>query len=457
MAKDSKQQANTARKQDDFARRDACGPRKMDGPRKGDRRAFIGAAAAAGGMVLIKPSLVRGTTANSAVRIGLLGCGGRGTADATHLVETGDVRVVALADMFQDQLDKAHAVFDKLQQAKDYSPLDGSQLYVGPTSYQQMAASKEVDAVVIATPPFYHPEHLDACVSAGKHVYCEKPVAVDVPGALKVIEIGKRAEGKLSLDVGFQIRDCPPFVELVQRIHKGALGKIICGEAHYFATYLDRPAWPNASPVERRLRNWVYDRALSGDIILEQNIHVVDICNWVLQAHPLKAAAAGGREGRPREDGDVYGNYSVLFHYPDGVDITFSSTQFGKGEWDVSERFFGTKGTSQSPYTGPLGIWGDEPWQAPTNANKDKPEAQAFSATGNFRSNLEFADPEKKKAFVHSITGGKFHNQAAKGAESALSCIMARTAAYKRREVSWEETLKSKEVWDPKVDLNKLR
>jgi predicted dehydrogenase len=429
----------------------------MDGPGKLDRRAFIGAAAAAGGMVLIKPSLVRGTTANSAVRIGLLGCGGRGTADATHLVETGGARVVALADMFQDQLDKAHAVFDKLQQAKDYSLLDGSQLFVGPTSYQQMAASKEVDAVVIATPPFYHPEHLDACVSAGKHVYCEKPVAVDVPGALKVIEIGKRAEGKLSLDVGFQIRDCPPFVELVQRVHNGALGKIICGEAHYFAAYLDRPAWPNASPVERRLRNWVYDRVLSGDIILEQNIHVVDICNWVLQAHPLKATAAGGREGRPREDGDVYGNYSVLFHYPDGVDITFSSTQFGKGEWDVSERFFGTKGTSQSPYTGPLGIWGDEPWQAPSSPNKDKPEAQAFSATGNFRSNLEFADPEKKKAFVHSISSGKFHNQAAKGAESALSCIMARTAAYKRREVSWEETLKSKEVWDPKIDLNKLR
>jgi len=97
-------------------------------------------------------------------------------------------------------------------------------------------------------------------------VYLEKPVAVDVPGALKVIDMGKRAQGKLSLDVGFQIRDCPPFVEMVKRIHGGALGKIICGESHYFAGYLDRPAWPDATPVERRLRNWVYDRALSGDI-----------------------------------------------------------------------------------------------------------------------------------------------------------------------------------------------
>ena len=421
-----------------------------------DRRAFIGAAAVTAGMMFIKPELVRGTATNSAVRIGLLGCGGRGSADATHLVETGGARVVALADLFQDQLDKARAHFDKMQQQKGYSVLDASQLFVGPESYQQIATSKEVDAIVIATPPYYHPEHLDACVRAGKHVYCEKPVAVDVPGALKVIEIGKRAEGKLSLDVGFQIRDCPPFVELVRRIHNGALGKIVCGEAHYFSTYLDRPAWREASPVERRVRNWVYDRALSGDIIVEQNIHVIDICNWVLQAHPLKASASGGREGRPPGDGDAYGNYNVLFHYPDGVDITFSSTQFGKGEWDVSERFFGTKGTSRSPYSGPLGIWGDEPWQSPSDPSKDKPETQAFSATGNFRSNLEFADPQKKKAFVESITTGKFHNQAAKGAESALSCIMARTAAYKRREVSWEETLKSKEVFDAKIDLKKL-
>ncbi|HXN23052.1 MAG TPA: Gfo/Idh/MocA family oxidoreductase [Candidatus Dormibacteraeota bacterium] len=429
---------------------------KSDSTGKIDRRTFLGAAAASAGMIFIKPALVRGTAANSAVRVGLLGCGGRGTGDATHLVETGGARVVALADIFQDQLDKARAHFDTLQQAKGYSALDASQLFVGPKAYQQIAASKELDALVIATPPYFHPMQLEACVAAGKHVYCEKPVAVDVPGALKVIEIGKRAEGKLSLDVGFQIRDCPPFVELVRRIHDGALGKIVCGEAHYFTGYLERPAFPDVSAEQRRLRNWVYDRALSGDIIVEQNIHVIDICNWVLKAHPLKAYATGGREGRPT-DGDVYGNYNTIFYYPDNVPITFSSTQFNKGWWEVTERFFGTKGTSQSPYSGPLGIWGDEPWQAAASPSKDTADPKAFSVTGNFRSNLEFADPEKKKAFVESIVGGNFHNQAAKGAESALSCIMARTAAYKGREVTWDETLKSKEVWDPKIDLNKLR
>ncbi len=176
---------------------------------------------------------------------------------------------------------------------------------------------------------YYHPDHLTAVVASGKHVDLEKPVAVDVPGALHVIEIGKRAEGKLSFDVGFQIRDCPPFVELVRRIHAGALGKIA-------------------------------------------------------QAHPLKASATGGRLGRPDADGDAFGNYNALFHYPDGVDVTFSSTQFAKGWWDVTERFFGTKGTSQSPYTGPLGIWEDEPWQYAAAAKETTSEPKAFSVTGNF-------------------------------------------------------------------------
>ena len=420
---------------------------------KVDRRKFIGAAAATAGAMIIDPALVRGTAANSAIRVGLLGCGGRGTEDATNLIDAG-ARVMALADLFQDQLDPAHANFDKIQLAKGFAALNKEQLFVGPNAYQQMAASKEVDAVVIATPPYYHPQHLEAIVASGKHVYLEKPVAVDVPGAMKVIDIGKRVEGKLSLDVGFQIRDCPPFVELVKRIHDGALGKIVCGEAHYLAGYIDRPAWPNASPTEKRLRNWVYDRVLSGDIIVEQNIHVIDICNWILMGHPLKATATGGRLGRPA-DGDAYGNYNVVFRYPDDVDVTFSSTQFAKGWWDVTERFFGTKGTSQSPYSGPLGIWGEQPWQYADPAQASA-QPQAFSTTGSFHSNLEYADAEKKKAFVESIVSGKFHNQAAKGAESALSCMMARSAAYTGREVTWDETLESTELWDAKIDLKKL-
>ncbi|HWC17293.1 MAG TPA: hypothetical protein VG498_09765, partial [Terriglobales bacterium] len=225
---------------------------------------------------------------------------------------------------------------------------------------------------------------------------------------------------------------------------------------HYLTGYLDSPPRPNASPMELHIRNWKYDRALSGDIILEQNIHVIDICNWILQAHPLKAMANGDRKGRPDGDGDVYGNYHVLFQYPNDVDVTFTSTQFAKGWWDVTERFFGTKGTSQSPYVGPLGIWGDEPWQW-TGPGASATEGQAFSSTGNFSSNLQLADPEKKKAFVESITSGNFHNQADQGVESVISCIMARESAYKKREFTWDQVMKSKEVYDPKIDLNAFK
>src|SRR5258707_6130073 len=148
-----------------------------------DRRKFLGAAAATAGMLLLKPELVRGTAANSAVRVGLLGCGGRGTEDATTLTDTGGARVVALADLFQDQLDKGRDAFNKMQQEKGYAAIDASQLFVGPNAFQQMANSKEVDAVVIASPPYFHPEHLDAVVAAGKHVYFAKPLPVAVPRA----------------------------------------------------------------------------------------------------------------------------------------------------------------------------------------------------------------------------------------------------------------------------------
>lgn len=422
---------------------------------KVDRRKFLGVSAAAAGVMILKPELVFGTAANSSVRVGLLGCGGRGSDDASTLIETGQARVVALADLFQDQLDAARAHFDEIQQAKGFPALESSQLFVGPHAYEQIAASKEVDAIVIATPPYFHPQHFEAAVAGAKHTYLEKPVAVDVPGAFKVVEIGRRAQGKLSLDVGFQIRDCPPFVELVKRIHNGAIGTIACGEAHYLATYIKRPPRPNASPLELRIRNWIYDRALSGDIIVEQNIHVIDICNWVLQGHPMKAVATGGRAGRPADDGDVYGNYNVIFYYPNGVDVSFTSTQFGDWPWDVAERFFGTKGMSQSPYSGPLGIWGEEPWQwsGPGSTSQGQ---QAFSATGKFGDNLQLADPEKKKAFVESITTGNFHNQTDKGAESAISCMMAREAALHHREITWDEIIRSKQVYDPKIDLNKL-
>jgi predicted dehydrogenase len=319
-----------------------------------------------------------------------------------------------------------------------------------------MMESPDVDAVVIATPAYFHPEHLAAAVAAGKHVYCEKPVAVDVAGARHVLETGRKATGRLSLDVGFQIRSAPPFVELVRRIHAGALGEIAAGEAHYYCPAPDQRTWTSQGAA-LRLRNWIQDRVLSGDIIVEQNIHALDICNWVLGGHPLKAVGRGGRNGRVGQmtwaGDDCYSHFDVVFQYANQVHVSFNSTQFGKGPFEVSERFFGTRGAAQSPYSGALGITGEEPW---TWSGSEQQRDAAFSASGSFSDNLAQADSEKQKAFIGSIASGQFHNQAADGVDTALTAILGRQAAYSGREVTWEEMLRSHEPWDAKIDVNKL-
>jgi myo-inositol 2-dehydrogenase/D-chiro-inositol 1-dehydrogenase len=368
------------------------------------------------------------------------------------MVENAGGRMVALADLFSDQLEKAKAKFNDLAAKHGHSAIDASQLFLGPQAFEQIAASKEVDAVVIATPPYFHPKHLAAVVEAGKHVYCEKPVAVDVAGAKRVLEIGKKAEGRLSLEVGLQIRHAPPFVELVKRIHAGALGEVAFGTAHYHCPFLGK-GLTGKPTAEERLRNWLYDRTLSGDILVEQNIHAIDICNWVLKGHPVKAAGLGGRKGRT-EFGDCLGHSAVTYWYPDDVHVSFNSKQFGKGGgFDVSESFFGTRGNSQSPYSGVLGIKGEEAWTWKGSENQQGAE---FSASGAFTDNLAQADGEKHKAFLQSIASGNFHNQAALGVEASLSAMLGREAIYAGHELTWDQLLHSKESWDAKLDVSKL-
>lgn len=415
------------------------------------RRKFLHSATGTAAFTILKPQTVRGMQANSAVRVGLLGCGGRGTTHTETILKNTDARVIALADMFQDRLDSAKQQVDKMSASKGHAGVERT--FVGPNSYKQIIESNQVDAIVIATPAYFHVEHLAAVVAAGKHVYCEKPVAIDVPGAKRVLDIGKKADGKLSLDVGFQIRMAPPFIELVKRIHAGALGDIVSGAAYYYCPRIDF-SFPNAEPGVRRLRNWLQDRVLSGDIIVEQNIHVVDICNWVLQGHPLKAVGRNGRRGRNFPGDTCSSHFDVVFRYPDDVDVSFSSAQFGKVQFDANERFLGTRGSSQSPYAGPLGIWGEQQWLW---SGSEKPAAEGtFSASGSFSDNLAQADAEKQKAFIGSITSGKFHNQAATGVESALTAMLGRQAAYEGREMTWDELLRSNERLDPGIDFSKL-
>lgn len=426
------------------------------------RRQFLGAAGAAG-IMIIKPQLVRGTAANSAIRLGLLGCGKRGTHVATSFADNTAARVVALADLFQDQLDKGKQNFDALAAKHSYAGIDPKLMFRGPRAYQFLANCPDIDMIQISTPDIFHPAHLEAAVDAGKHVYCEKPVAVDVTGCQRVMRIGEKVQKRFSLDIGFQCRHAPPYAELARRVQAGALGKIACGAAYYQSTGAFYPSFPNASPLERRIRTFLWDRVISGDIILDQNIHLVDLCNWMLEAHPLKALGTGGR--RVREDsGDCWDHFDVTFTYPNDVHVNLNSFQGGKALSDVSIRLFGAKGVAELHYKGVVGIYGDEPWEWEGSVGPASPQrghANLYSADADWPTNkatgispnaLEQADPEKEKAFIESITSGKFHNQAALGAETALSTILGRQAAYDRREVTWDELLASNQTYDQETE-----
>jgi predicted dehydrogenase len=408
-----------------------------------ERRAFLKTAGAAGAFTILQPHLVRGTQANSAVRVGLAGCGRRGATHANNINRHTTARITALADLFQDQLDAAKKRFS-----------DVSQTWVGPHACRQMAESKDVDAVVIATPAYFHPEHLRTVVEARRHVYLEKPVAVDVAGTKRVLEIAKQAEGHTSLEVGFQIRSAPPYVELVRRIQAGALGDIVAAEAHYYAAAPDERRWTGAAGDVLRVRNWIQDRVLSGDIIVEQNIHVLDVANWVLKNHPVSAIGRGNRNGRSAPGDDCLSHCDAIFRYPNDVHLSFNSTQFGKGPFEVSQRFFGPRGMAQLPYSGVFGIDGEDKWMW---AGSDKQGPASFSASGSFTDNLAEADSEKQKGFIASITSGQYRNQAAQGVESALTAMLGRKAAYIGREVTWDELVKSNEHWDAKIDVEKLK
>jgi predicted dehydrogenase len=405
------------------------------------RREFVAAA----GATLLNPSLVRGSAAQGAVRLGLLGCGGRGVGVAESFVKNAGARITAVADLFSDRAEAARKQFQA----------GASQVFSGPHAAQALLASSEIDAAYIATPVFYHPEHLEAAVAAGKHVYVEKPVAVDVPGVKRALRAAEAAKGKVSVTVGLQLRHATPYVELARRIHAGGIGEIVSGLVHYYAGPIERPSWPKASPQERRLRNWMHDRTLSGDIVVEQNVHVLDFTNWILGGHPLSVWGAAGRKGR-RDAGDCSSHYDCTFVYPNDIHVSFASTQFIEGAWDVAMRFFGTTGNAEAHYDAPVRITGKQPWTFPGLGAPGQVTDNKAAVTGVFHGALDDADAMKQRAFVESITSGRFLNEVAPGADSTMSAIMARMAADTGRVVRWEDVVESQEAWDPHIDGSAL-
>ncbi|MGC9999474.1 MAG: Gfo/Idh/MocA family oxidoreductase [Bryobacteraceae bacterium] len=385
-----------------------------------DRRDFVKTAAA--GLLILKPATVFGSQANSAVEVGLIGCGGRGNWLAPFFPEYTGARIVALADVVQEHLDSTGKTLK----------VDGSRAYYGPEAYKELAHSK-LDAVIIETPPIYHPLHAEEAVKAGKHVFCAKPIAVDVPGCQSFQASGKQAAQKnLSFWADFQTRAQEVYQEAAKRVHQGDIGKPAFAQVLYYAgrPVKDRGT-PGMDPGERRLLNFFTDKVLSGDIIVEQNIHVIDVANWLLQGHPLKATGTGGRtdwSGTPYDTGDAWDHFQVTYWYGNEVQADFSSNQLTNSFSDLCVRVFGIKGCADTHYGGLVRITGDNAW---LGAEKDDTFKQG--CVNNI------------KAFVASIRDGKPINNADQSADSNLTAILGRMAAYQQRLVTWEEMMKSKE------------
>ncbi|MDO6436895.1 Gfo/Idh/MocA family oxidoreductase [Cyclobacterium sp. 1_MG-2023] len=417
-----------------------------------ERRSFIKGAAAVSAITILKPSTVFGTKANSAIQLGIIGCGNRGTSVISAMSKYTNVNIMAMADLFDDQLQVAKEKFDGLNQEKGFAKIDSRNIYQGSKAYLDLLNNKKVEAVLISSPAYTHPEFVEAAIAAGKHIYCEKPVAIDVEGVKRIERAGSSINGKLSMVVGFQIRHATAYQEMVKRVQEGAIGDLVTAQLYYLASGLPLKPIDNMSKSEAMIRNQFHFRALSGGILLDQGIHMLDVCSWALQKKPILAMGTGGRDHN-NAFGDAWNNYQIIYKYPDNIRVSFHSTQLGPVFGDVCARFIGTKGIATAHYSGGVFIDGEQAWDSGVLRHESQGQDQNQQAAGVFTSALHDSNENKVKSFIGSIRSGNFLNESASGAASTYTAILGRMAAENGEQVSWESMQHSNESIDPNLNL----
>lgn len=393
------------------------------------RREFLrGSAASAllvGAMGLTQGVFAQGS---DTIRVGVIGCGGRGTGAALDCINSSPgVKIVALGDLFPDRLENCFKRLTGDDKIKDRVDITPERCFTGFDNYEKVIASG-VDMVILAAPPGFRPVHFKAAVEAGKHVFMEKPVAVDGPGVRTVLSAGEVAkQKKLGVVAGTQRRHQLPYVETMKRIHDGAIGEIVAAQCYWNMGGLwNRGREPQWTDMEWQIRNWLYFTWLSGDHIVEQHVHNLDVVNWAMRAHPVKCVGMGGRQVRTDPAyGHIFDHFCVDYEYPNGVHVMSMCRQIDGCAGNVSERVVGTKGTSSCNGS----IQGPNAWkyEGPTPS----PYVQ------------EHAD------LIASIRAGNPLNETQQIAESCLTAIMGRMSAYTGQEVTWEQAMNSMEVLMP--------
>ena len=389
------------------------------------RRMFLGTAVAAGALTAgcgqSKPNVTITKLHDSApdgslLRAGLIGCGGRGRGAAINFLKAGpNLRITAIADVFQDRVDAALTTI-KEETAQDTPP---ENIFVGFDGFQKVIDSG-VDIVLLATPPHFRPEHFAAAVKAGKHVFMEKPLAVDPVGIKSIIESAGQAKTKnLSVVTGTQRHHQKPYIETLKRIVGGEIGDIVAARCYWnmgqLWYFLPKKGW---SDMEYMIRDWVNWCWLSGDHIVEQHVHNLDVIGWFTGKHPVKAVGFGGRHRRVT--GDQYDNFNIDFEYEDGMHLHSMCRQIDGCENNVSEFLVGTKGTTNCKDT----IYnpdGSVRWKLPEEDKGRNPYDQ------------EHVD------WITSIRMVEPLNEAHLTAESNMLAIMGRISAYTGEAKTWKE------------------
>ena len=393
------------------------------------RRDFLKTATSAALVTAVTDSFAAPAAASGsdAIRIGLIGCGGRGSGAVDDAISSSQgVSLVAMGDLFPDRVKEARTrLKDKFGAAVD---VPDDRAFSGFDAYRKVLAS-DVNYIILATPPGFRPAHLTAAVAAGKHVFTEKPVAVDGPGIRTVLDVYEQAKAKgLGVAAGTQRRHQTGYVETMKRIHDGAIGRVVSARCYWNQGFLwkkDREAgWSDA---EWQIRNWLYFTWLSGDHIVEQHVHNIDVVNWAMQAHPVRALALGGRQVRTGSDfGHIFDHFAVDYEYANGTPLMSMCRQIGGCDNSVSESLAGEKGSCQ---VDKYAITGANAWKFPGKDNR--PYVQ------------EHAD------FIAAIRKGSPYNELKTVAESTLTAIMGRMSAYTGKAVTWEQALNSKETLMP--------
>jgi len=413
------------------------------------RRTFVKSAAIISSAAILSPRIVFGSQANSAIRMGIIGCGSRGTTVISTMSKNTNINIIAMADIFDSQLQIAKGKFNKLNADKGFPSIAESNIYQGSKAYMRLLENKSVDAVLISAPAYTHPEFLSAAVAAEKHVYCEKPAAIDVEGCRQIELVGKSLNDKLSVAIGFEIRYATPYIEIIKRIHNGDIGDIVSADLYYFSSAVPLKPYKDIPYDKARIRNHFHFLELSGGILIDQGIHMLDVCNWAIGKHPILAMGTGGINHGP-EFGNAWNNYQVAYEYPDNLNMSIHSTQVGPQFGDVCARFIGTKGIAEAHYDRGVFINGENKWDSGVVKGEATPEQVA---SGAFLSSLYDADKNKVKSFINSIETGNHLNETQQGTESTLTAILGRNAAKAQEMITWDEMRLSNEKIDPMLNL----